>query len=352
MEPVTGRASAAWPPRRQGGPWGGRRRLPAISEILSVLMLTVALAVGTAVLVFAYMDQQGVREEAVRSHTDLSSMRASELVTWSSAYCTTDGRLDFMLHNYGAENLSTADMRVYGSWSGRTEQLNRSAVSFSTLSNRDVTGLDVRSGETVWASIGLGCDATPVHDFDWDCGNPAFRNPNHFSCGQTRVSLVTPAEDVVKIEHDDWQDAPLFPVRSGIVSCTLGSTISDPATLCFDMSEQPLPVTAIEVWNMGRGGFKNNNAQLVANVSGSGVVTSADGGTACIDVRTGDLNGTLRFRNHNDEGGSTFGQRPWMLISDRDNNGVFACDVKNYNMPGFVSCSDGRMNPPGGYRGC
>ena len=346
MLPKSGRSTAAWLPHRSWT-WGGRRRRPAISEILSVLMLTVALAVGTAVLVFAYMDQQGVREEAVRSHTDLSSMRASELVTWSSAHCTSDGRLDFMLHNYGAENLSTADVRAYGSWSGRTEQLNRSTVSFSTLSNRDVTGLDVRSGETVWASIGLGCDATPVHDFDWDCGNPAFRNPNYFSCGQTKVSLVTPAEDVVRIDHDDWETAPQFPPRSGIVSCTLGSTNSDPTTLCFDMSAQPLPVTAIEVWNMGRGGFRNNNAQLVANVTGSGITTSADGGTACIEAPTGDLKQkTLRFRNHNDEGGSTFGQRPWIFIFDRDGNGIFECGVRNYEIPGFRSCSDGRMNPP------
>ena len=347
MSPESGRSSAAGMPRRRGL-WSGRRR-PAISEILSVLMLTVALSVGTAVLVFAYMDQQDVREEGVRSHTDLSSMRASELVTWSAAHCSDDGSLNFMLHNYGAENLSTTDLRAYGSWSGETRQFMPGTMSYATLSNANITGMDIRAGETAWARIDMGCGAVELGGRNWDCINPRFAQRTSFSCAETAVTLITPAEDVVRVSHDSLVDPPAYPVRANVVSCIPPTGGGTTVRICLDTSEQPLPLTGVEAWGMGWGRYVNDNGVLHGNVTAGDITYSSDGNSACFDVDKSMMHIVTRFILVNSEGKSQFGQRPYVIFDQYSEETDRVCRLSAYGGPGYTYCSDGRAIPAGDY---
>ena len=347
MPPESGRSSASWA-RRRRGLWRGSRR-PAISEILSVIILTVALSVGTAVLVFSYLDQQEVREEAVQSHTDLSSMRASELVTWSSAHCSSDGALNFMLHNYGAENLSTTDLRAYGSWSGETREFIPGAISYSTLSNANITGADILGGETAWARIGMGCGALELGGRNWDCINPRFTQPTSFSCAETDVTLITPAEDVVRVDHDAMRDPPEYPVRANVVSCVPPTGGGNTVRICLDTTAQPLPLTGVEAWGMSYGRYVNNNGVLHGNVTAGGITYSSDGNSACFDVDKSMMYIVTRFILVNSEGKSTFGQRPYTIFENFSEETDRVCQPRTLNAPAYTYCSDGRAIPNGEY---
>ena len=326
---------------------GRRCRRPAISEILSVIMITVAFAVGTGVYLYAFQDRQDVDEAAIRGHLDLSRMRASELVTWSSAHCSADdGSLNFMLHNYGADNLSTADMRVYASWSGKTFPLAPSNISYATLSGVPITGSDIAGGGTAWARVEMGCGSYQTSGFNWICGNSRFAQPGTLSCAETRVSLITPAEDVVRVEPDGLREAVSYPVVANVVSCTPGRTSS---AVCFDITEQPLPLTGIEVWKMTRGPFERGAVTAPSqNITAAGIRVSADGNTACIDLTTASYHDTLRFLMVNADGKSTFSQRPWMGVHGHSSLGSDKyCSVRPIDGLAVVTCPDGRTVPNG-----
>ena len=352
-EQLHGRAS--WSRRRGGGP--GRLRRPAVSEILSVIMITAALGIGTGVFLYTFLDRQDVSEEATLGHIDLSRMRASELVTWSSAQCTADGRLEFLLHNYGAENLSTADIRMYGSSMGRTKEIDGAAASYYTLSNRTITGLDIPGGETAWASVGLGCDALPGTGFSWECDNPLLRHPAYMSCGGTLLSMVTPAEDIVRVRVDGAGGAPpLYPTTSYIVPAATGPGQTT-TRVCFDVSGQPRPLTGIEVWNFGRGNFPSATVadNLVANFSGAGITPGPDAGTSCIDLPRNAYYKLLRFRMVSDDGASLFNQRPYAMIHGTA-PAVDHLRVANRDASGFESffhcpSPNGQVIPADGFSG-
>lgn len=333
-------------PRRAAA---GRRRTPAISEILSVIMITAVLAIGTAVLLYTYMDQQEVRDEAVRGHTDLSRMRASELVTWSSAHCSDDGSLNFLLHNYGAGNLSTADLRAYGTWTDQTREFDAASISYTTLSNATITGSDMRGGESAWARIAMGCGGVTnptSSSFDWVCANPNFAPQTSFACRETRVTLVTPAEDVVRVSVDGMSDPPLYPPRANIVSCTPAGPGDTTMTICFDTSMQPLPLTGIEVWNINRQQYLNNAGNLRANVTAGDIAYSADGNSACIVIPRGAIeHDTGRYILVNDEGKSQLGQRPYTTTRHHFEETARVCNVHAFDAENYVNCRDGRAIP-------
>ena len=339
--------------RLDGRHHGGSRRRPAISEILSVIMLTAAIAIGTALFVFTFMDQQDVAEEATRSHLELSSMRASELVTWSSAYCTDDNTLNFMLHNYGADNLSTADIRVYGTWLDMTREFNANAMSYTTLSDVPITGLDIRSGETAWTSVEMGCgtvDVPTAAGRDWVCINPNFDAPTAFSCEETKVSLITPAEDVVRVSVDEGRDPPRLPPNANIVSCRPPSTTeNNTIELCIDTSEQPLPLTKIEAWSMDYGRYVNDNGISITNITQGDIRYSADGDTACFILNPNHIHHTTRLILVNDDGKSHFGQRPYVTFREPIEETGRVCHASPLNAPRYMGCFDGREIPAGQY---
>ena len=317
-------------------------RRPAISEILSVIMITVALSVGTGVFLYTYQDRQDVSEEVVLGHLDLSRMRASELVTWSSAHCSADdGSLNFLLHNYGADNLSTADMRIYGSWSGSTFQLSPANISYATLSGDPIAG-DIGGGEAAWARVEMGCGSMPPGNFDWRCGNSRFAQPGTLSCAETRVSLITPAEDVVRVEPDGWREPRAYPTVANVVSCTPGIARSE---VCFDLTEQPLPLTGIEVWHMTRGPFERGTTRPpIQNITAADIRVSADGSRACIDLAPAAYHDTIRFLMVNEEGKSSFNQRPYMGIHGTGQGSDKFCRVLPYGGgPPYVTCPDGTV---------
>ena len=333
----------------------GRGSRPAVSEILSVIMITVALAIGTGVFLFTFQDRQDVTEEATLGHLDLGRMSASELVTWSSPQCTGDGRLEFLLHNYGEENLSTADIRMYASSMGTTKEVDASAASYFTLSNRTITGQDIRGGETAWASVDLGCDALSGAAFSWECDNPLLRVPAYMGCSGTLLSMVTPAEDIVRVSVDGAGDPPPYPTTSYIVPA---ATAPGPTTtrLCFDVSGQPSPLTVIEVWSFGRGNFPTATVadNWVANFSGAGIVPGPDAGTSCIDLSSSNAYGKLlRFRMVSDDGVSLFTQRPYAMVH-WDGSVVDRLRVANRDALGFESffhCPNGQVIPADEFNG-
>ena len=337
---------AAMPPLARRGRRGAHaRRAPAISEILSVIMVTVALAIGTAVFVYTFQDRQDVSEEAVRGHTDLSRMRASELVTWSSAHCSDDGSLNFLLHNYGAGNLSTADMRAYGTWTDLTREFDGGAISYTTLSNATITGSDMRGGESAWARIAMGCAgvSTPTSQgFDWVCANPNFAPRTSFVCEETRVTLVTPAEDVVRVSVDGLRDPPQYPPRANIVSCLPAGPGDTTTRLCFDTSAQPLPLTGIEVWNINRNQYLNNGGTLLSNATAGDIAYSPDGNSACIEISRTIQEHTGRYILVNDEGKSQFGQRPYTVFPSNPGETQKVCNVRPLDAEEYVYCHDGR----------
>ena len=319
----------------------GRRRSartgmhPAVSEILSVIVIAVVLAVGTGVYLYAFHDRAQAGDEAVRGHLDLSRMRASELVAWSGARCVNSTMMEFLLHNYGGENLSTSDIRVFGSWGPYLHEFDGPAARYYTLSNADVTGLGVQGGETARVTVDTDCSSTTASGDPWLCGaNPASPD-NSFSCGTTRVSLVTPAEEVVHVRHGEY--SPPFsaniPSAPDPVSCALAAPAdrsqNATATVCFDMTKQPLPVTKIEVYSLGRGNTDPLASRLVAEAS-AGEFTAVDGNT-CVTWSMGQGAVVTRYRFYNDEGHSLFEQRPWVRFATYD--GDYLCHLRPYERP-------------------
>ena len=335
----------------------GRGRRPAVSEILSVIMITVALAIGTGVFLFTFQDRQDVTEEATLGHLDLGRMSASELVTWSSPQCTGDGRLEFLLHNYGEENLSTADIRMYATSMGTTKEVDDSAASYYTLSNRTITGQDIRGGETAWTSVDMGCDALSGAAFSWECDNPLLRNPAYMACSGTLLSMVTPAEDIVKVSVDGAGDPPPYPTTSYIVPAATAPGLTT-TRLCFDVSGQPSPLTVIEVWSFGRSNFPTATAadNHVVNFSGAGIVPGPAAGTSCIDLPSIAYGKLLRFRMVSDDGASLFTQRPYAMVH-WDGIAIDRLRVANRDALGFESffhCPSGQVIPADEFagRGC
>ena len=320
----------------------GRRRSartgmhPAVSEILSVIVIAVVLAVGTGVYLYAFHDRAQAGDEAVRGHLDLSRMRASELVAWSGARCVNSTMMEFLLHNYGGENLSTSDIRVFGSWGPYLHEFDGPAARYYTLSNADVTGLGVQGGETARVTVDTDCSSTTASGDPWLCGaNPASPD-NSFSCGTTRVSLVTPAEEVVHVRHGEY--SPPFsaniPSAPDPVSCALSipadTSQNNTATVCFDMTKQPLPVTKIEVYSLWRGNTAPLASRLVAEAE-AGEFTTVDGNT-CVTWSMGQGIGLVsRYRFYNDEGHSLFEQRPWVRFAHYD--GEYLCHLRPYERP-------------------
>ena len=351
-EPPHGRAGRS---RSRRGGDGARLRRPAVSEILSVIMITAALGIGTGVFLYTFLDRQDVSEESTLGHIDLSRMRASELVTWSSAQCTGDGRLEFLLHNYGAENLSTSDIRMYASSMDRTKEIAGSAASYYTLSNRTITGLDIQGGETAWASVDLGCGALPSGVFSWECDNPLLRHPAYMGCSGTLLSMVTPAEDIVRVRVDGAGGAPpVYPTTSYIVPAATPPGLTT-TRLCFDVSDQPSPLTGIEVWNFGRANFPTATVadNLQANITGAGITPGPGAGTSCIDLPSNAYGKLLRFRMVNDEGVSLFVQRPYAMIH-WDGSTIDRLRVANRDSSGiesFFHCPDGRVIPADEFNG-
>ena len=315
-------------------------------------MIMVALAIGTGVFLFTFMDRQDVADEAVRGHMDLSRMRASELVTWSSAQCTADGRMEFLLHNYGEEAMPTKDIRMYGSWDGTTREFKPAAMSYVTLSNRSIAG-DIPGGDTVWASIDMGCRAISNQTFSWACGNPLLEHPTAFSCRETAMSMVTPAEDVVRIDIDGLGDPAPYPITSAVSSCLPQGQGRTDTQVCFDTADQPHPLTGVEVWIVGRGGFPTATVanNLKANITGAGVYPGADAGTTCIDLPPAAYPGISRFRMVSDEGKSNMAQRPYMhIVQDSVVPSEWRCIVRNTPaVPDTVYCANGVEIPRDDY---
>ena len=307
-------------------------------------MITVALAVGTGVFLYTYYDRQDVSDEAMRGHLDLSRMRASELVTWSSAHCSADdGSLNFMLHNYGDGNLSTADIKVYASWAGSTFQMGPANISYATLSGDSITGSDIAGGGTAWTRVEMGCGAAARSgDFDWRCGNSRFAQEGTLSCAESTVSLITPAEDVVRVEPDGLREPRQYPLVANVASCTPGVARSE---VCFDITEQPLPLTGVEVWHMTRGPFERGTTRPpVQNVTAADIRVSADGSRACIDLTPATYHDTIRYLLVNEEGKSSFNQRPYMGIHGTGQGSDKFCRVLPYGGgPPYVTCPDGTV---------
>ena len=163
------------------------------------------------------------------------------------------------------------------------------------------------------------------------------------------MTLITPAEDVVRVDHDAMRDPPEYPVRANVVACTPPSAGDTTVRICLDTSAQPLPLTGVEAWGISYGGYVNDNAHLHDNVTAGDIAYSSDGNSACFDVDNGMMNIVTRFILVNSEGKSTFGQRPYVTFDRSSEEPDPVCLVTALRAPAYAYCSDGREIPRGEY---
>ena len=92
-----------------------RKKVPAISEILSAITVISTTAAIAAVLWFVVSEQSMNAEDVNESRGEVDMMRASELIVTSHEACSVpDQEVSFLLHNYARDaRLEIEDVRAF-----------------------------------------------------------------------------------------------------------------------------------------------------------------------------------------------------------------------------------------------